>query len=291
MKTLTIVVPISSMAGKLNNLSSWLCEALDFDVEVRLVHDFHDEDTSREVQVLVKQLNNNDIIFIEMKFGSPGLARNHGLKGANSKWVMFVDSDDILELKQVFFLIERAQNNNQILVGNFRIVNLSDATEAASGKLTRSRVDLAMNPGLWRLILPLSLARQHSFTEHKMGEDQEYLLGLDIFSRDLYFSQNIIYTYYRNNPGQLTSNPEAVLDLSKIIPKTVAYVGKSKFRVGIFISIILVRQLATELKNTKMSRPRLLFKQIKETWDLKLIKKIQIVLAVLIVAWKLAVDV
>jgi len=290
MKTLTIVVPISSMAGKLNNLSSWLCEALDFDVEVRLVHDFHDEDTSREVQELLRKLNNKNIIFLEMKFGSPGLARNHGLKDANSKWVMFVDSDDILELKQVFSLIEQAQNNNQILVGNFKIVNLLDATEAAKGNLTRSRIDLAMNPGLWRLILPLGLARQHNFTEHKMGEDQEYLLGLDVFSKDLYFSQNVIYTYFKNNPGQLTSNQKAITDLSKIIPKTISYVRTSKPRVGIFISIILVRQLATELKNTKTSRPRLLFEQIKETWDLRAMKKIQIVLAVLIVAWKMVVD-
>ena len=119
MKTLTIVVPISSMAGRLNNLSSWLCEALDFDVEVRLVHDFHDEDTSREVQELLRKLNNKNIIFLEMKFGSPGLARNHGLKDANSKWVMFVDSDDYFDNSFCYdFDFNKILNNEFDLVTN-----------------------------------------------------------------------------------------------------------------------------------------------------------------------------
>ena len=290
MTTLTIVVPVTKMAGNLGNLRSWLLQIEAFDAKVVLIHDIQDEITAKELTELTAQINGKFVTYIDVKLGSPGLARNQGLMAARSKWIMFVDSDDNLNLKEAFGMIAQARNNNQILVGNYVTVTSLGITETRSIRRTSSRLDIAMNPGLWRMILPLDIAKSHIFTEFRMGEDQEYLLGLNIFERDLSFLENIPYTYFRNIPEQLTSNPDAVSELSKVIPLTFSYLKKSSYGNGFYISVVLIRQLLTELKNEKKSKSQLLLVRYRESKDLVITKRIQLILAFFLFGWKKTFD-
>ena len=286
MKTLTIVVPVSKMAGRLQNLKSWLWGAKNFDVRVIIVHDIQDENTSVDLRKLIKEIGNKNISYFEMKYESPGLARNHGLVEANSEWIMFVDSDDFLDLEQVFDLIRKSPNSKQILIGSYAIANIAKPEALPEIKTTKTRFDLAMNPGLWRIILPLRTASEHNFTPFRMGEDQEYLLGLDIFSKDLIFSNKVVYTYYTHNPTQLTANPQAISELGHIIPLTFSYLKKGSYRSGFYISVVLVRQIFTELKNQKGSKAQVLKKRIINFHRLGWLKQSQIMFALVIFIWR-----
>ena len=70
---LSVIVPISKMAGKLGSLKSWVKEAIKNDVQVILVHDYRDQETSDELSEFVRQVDSYAIAFIEGKFGAPGL--------------------------------------------------------------------------------------------------------------------------------------------------------------------------------------------------------------------------
>ena len=89
--SLSVVVPITLMHGKLEKLESWLKEIKDLPIEVLLIHDKRDNDTSFELQVLLKKLQNRKIVFKEGVYGSPGMARNAGLEGVSNYWTCFLD--------------------------------------------------------------------------------------------------------------------------------------------------------------------------------------------------------
>ena len=63
---LSIIVPISDMAGKLDLLKDWLQETYSECIEVFLIHDKKDEGTSIELKNLersIKKLNINASLF------------------------------------------------------------------------------------------------------------------------------------------------------------------------------------------------------------------------------------
>jgi glycosyltransferase involved in cell wall biosynthesis len=286
MRTLTIVVPVTKMSGRLQNLAQWLPEVKHYDVEVIIIHDIQDLNTSGELRNIIERESNTAISCRETKLGAPGLARNIGLATANSQWIMFVDSDDLLELKEVFNLLATRDHDNQILVGSFAIKNLQNIDAAPLKKLTRNKADLAMNPGLWRLIIPLKIAQQHRFTKFRMGEDQEYILGLEIFVRDLKFSRIAIYTYFKGDSEQLTNSEEAISELGQVIPITILYLQKSEIRSGFYVALILVRQILTEFKHRKDFVSKLQYRRIREVKKLGLIKKLQLIAALILITGK-----
>jgi glycosyltransferase involved in cell wall biosynthesis len=286
MKTLTIVVPVTKMAGRLHNLAHWLSEVKNYDAEVLIIHDVQDLSTANELKKIIENQHNSAISQKEIKVGAPGLARNVGLENANSQWIMFVDSDDLLELNEVFNLIATREDDNQILVGSFAIKNLNKINDNPLLSLTRNKTDLAMNPGLWRLIIPSGIARQHRFTKFRMGEDQEYILGIEIFERNLKFSNKVIYTYFKGDSEQLTNSGEAISELAEVIPITISYFQKSGFKSGFYISLVLMRQILTELKHRENFGSKLILRRMREVRKLGLIKRIQLMAALILVIGK-----
>jgi hypothetical protein len=143
-----------------------------------------------------------------------------------------------------------------------------------------------MNPGLWRMIFPTTIAQKHRFTEFRMGEDQEFILGVDFFNADVVFSQRILYTYFKGDAGQLTNSVEAISELSQVVPITISYLQKSNSKSGFYIAVVLLRQLLTEFKQAKGSKPQLLKLRFVDIGKLGLVKKMQLLLAILIITWK-----
>ena len=286
MRTLVIVVPVSKMAGKLENLSSWLPKVSNHDLEVIIVHDIQDSSTSSELKEIIGTISGAAISLVELKLGSPGLARNQGIERADSKWIMFVDSDDVVDLEEAFRLIAMSDRENQILVGSYATKNANRLEDALIPSITKTMFDVAMNPGLWRMIIPTEIAQKHQFTEFRMGEDQEFILGIDFFSTDVVFSQKILYTYYKGDAGQLTNSAEAISELSLVVPITISYLQKSNYQSGFYIAVVLLRQLLTEFKQIKRSRAQLLKLRFSDIRKLGLKKKIKFLIAILIFTWK-----
>ena len=286
MRTLVIVVPVSKMAGKLENLSSWLPKVSNHDLEVIIVHDIQDSSTSSELREIIRTISGAAISLVELKLGSPGLARNQGIERADSKWIMFVDSDDVVDLEEAFRLIAMSDRENQILVGSYATKNTNRLQDALIPSITKTMFDVAMNPGLWRMIIPTEIAQKHQFTEFRMGEDQEFILGIDFFSTDVVFSQKILYTYYKGDAGQLTNSAEAISELSLVIPITISYLQKSNYQSGFYIAVVLLRQLLTEFKQVKRSRAQLIKLRFSDIRKVGLKKKINFLIAILIFTWK-----
>ena len=248
-RKLKIVVPITRMSGKMGNLTSWLEQLPEDDFVITLIHDIGDKETAFELGQLIAKLKNERIVFQEVKYGSPGLARNVGLKELDFEWINFSDSDDLVDVRQILKMIENSSPETEILVGDYWI----DLAGKRRLKLDSTKRDpfkaVALNPGIWRMVFNQQTVRNVEFIEAKMAEDQFFLLQVKFFDRKVQFMSKIPYTYFANFQGQATQNRASITEISKVIPHTLKSLNASNDHSFKYIMVLYIRQILTEFTN------------------------------------------
>jgi hypothetical protein len=82
-----------------------------------------------------------------------------------------------------------------------------------------------------------------------MGEDQVFLARTKFWRKNFQFSNNIFYDYYVNQKGQLTTNFEAINDLTHSLNLMIDIEKDSR---SDFLRIACVRMAVTILKKSSM---------------------------------------
>jgi hypothetical protein len=83
-------------------------------------------------------------------------------------------------------MIKEGQDS-EVCIGRFQIRDL----RTLSVKVRRnasSRFDVAMEPGLWRMVIKTDIASETRFPPLRMGEDQVFLARLNLGKRRIYKS-------------------------------------------------------------------------------------------------------
>jgi glycosyltransferase involved in cell wall biosynthesis len=221
MGKLLIIVPVTKMANKLENLQTWLSKTTNQEVKILIVHDIADEPTSLELKEIVSKFSSLKIELIEKKLNSPGLARNLGLARANFEWISFVDSDDLVDVSELLNMISKSPLDAEIVIGNYKVSSSKGTKSMKTSEFIDPKMNVAMNPGIWRMIFRQEVIGMTRFSKYKMGEDQLFLLDIDFFRRSLFFSNLVPYTYFQNVEGQLTSDRQSVKDISNVVKETI----------------------------------------------------------------------
>ncbi len=246
-KSLCVIVPLTKMAGRFSNLESWLSASADPEMEIILVHDIQDSRTASELELLVKKQHHLDIKIIEGTFGSPGLARNAGLENSVSKWVTFWDSDDLPNTQNAFAAIANAYSETEVIIGNFTISYPGwESTFQHQERLE----SVALNPGLWRMIIRRTSLQGVSFCSTRMGEDQLFLIDLNLASKKIYFSDLNFYKYFQGESKQLTSNQNSVNEVEETLRLATDRLNENRMLRNVFSEIVLLRLLTTTIFRT-----------------------------------------
>ena len=219
MTLLSVVVPIREMGGKLAPLFEWVEVALNNGSEVILIHDFADSRTEYELSKFVNLHSTDRLIFISASFNSPGLARNEGIKRISGDYVAFWDSDDLPDVLQIVRLARECMNKDfEIGVGGFltldesnRVLNLYPTS------LQDSLQEIAMHPGLWRMVFKTSIVKNVKFTSLLLAEDQVFLAMLKPAQKRIMFSDQIVYGYVVKREGALTTRRINTSDLIEAV--------------------------------------------------------------------------
>ncbi len=213
---LTVIVPITNMAGRLQNLAKWIPIAVNNKIEIIIVHDISDSATQLELESLLSGFYSESIILTSGYYGSPGAARNQGLRLANSKYISFWDADDLPNPIQVYDSILNSKIDFDILIGQFVIRNHLDSDQIILPPKDNNVKSVAFSPGLWRMVFRREFIDKLSFKQLQIGEDQIFFAECLCLSPKFIFSNSVFYEYFRGVDGQLTRKYSARPDLIEV---------------------------------------------------------------------------
>jgi glycosyltransferase involved in cell wall biosynthesis len=221
MYEISAVIPVTKMAGKLKNLEETIVNSADTHIEIIIVHDIRDKDTSSEILKLIDGRSN--VKFLEGRYGSAGKARNAGIELANSKWICFWDSDDLPNIKNIGKLINKTEKDkNNLGYGSFELMMTRDKKKSVFHKHQRKTEIISINrfPGLWRWVFKRNLVDNNRFLEYRLGEDITFLCRLISLGGNISKFEGTVYQYTvgdKNQATQLWKESDSIAPVLKFI--------------------------------------------------------------------------
>jgi hypothetical protein len=241
------------MAGKLSQITSWMLTSLNYPIQVIIVHDIADLITGAELRELIRYNKLFNVIFIEGKYRSPGLARNAGIERATGDWYAFWDSDDNPFIENVMLALMETSFDDEIVIGKFNIRNYLKDSVRSDSIITTSFKSIAMNPGVWRMVFRSRIVHEVRFTNLRSGEDQVFLSQINFVEKNLKYDPKVFYEYGIEQDSQLTSSIQSLRDLpfasELILKNAIKDTGDMLF----FDLILMIRQQITLLRRGSFS--------------------------------------
>jgi len=206
----SIVVPISNMEGRLNQIKNWLPKASGVGFQTIFVCNNCNDNTFSELTEFSNSLNLSRVLILNSRSVGPGLARNEGLEQATGEFVVFWDADDSGNVHAINNLVSGADTKVDIFVCNYLVVDSAGhESERILGDDPKERMfELCMNPGVWRMVIRREFISDCSFGSSSMGEDQVFLARVLTKGPEFIFSKEVVYRYYTGLGTQLTSKKE-----------------------------------------------------------------------------------
>ena len=242
----TAVVPIHNSEGKTANLRDSIRQAKN--IKFVLVFDSCNDGTLREFSEIIENCEKLNVQAIYGEFGSPGIARNAGLHFVDSEWVVFWDADDNPNPDALVECVNTLDKKKfDMIVTQYSKTDFLSEKKLGRVSETRHKYQLVTNPGIWRIVFNARLAKEVSFPEFRMGEDQCFLAEILSKKPNLFFSPRITYSYSVGSPGQLTKNQLAKLELKRTITFTLRQALRTKHN-RLALGLMAARQIVSLAK-------------------------------------------
>lgn len=250
----TIIVPIHKVSSGIDHFSKWINDPNLSGGQLILVHDSSDEESFSPIVELCEGLDN--VIFIERKLNSPGLARNLGLEVADRGWVAFWDFDDLPNPTIFLELLQKTiSEGNLIGVGSFNTyVNEGGTNRKLEQKFRsespRNYSDLMVNPGLWRWVFARSLVGETRFQSVRRGEDQLFLAEIDAFENQITFFEDTVYSYFVGDEKSLSARPDLDIELLDVADKFLQLTKERNGKTALFSRVAFMSSSLTFVKRS-----------------------------------------
>lgn len=246
---LSAIIPVKSSTEDLTYFKDLIFNLRDTAIELIVVEDLECANRNQSLERILLAGPINQIRYLSGNFGSPGIARNAGLKIAKSDWITFWDCDDQPRVTQILDAIKNTAHNTEILIGQFLVKNQeSGEVNLEIGKCLAFD-DIAINPGLWRMVFRKKIIGRSKFSEFRIGEDQLFISQLDITNKIVQFVPAVFYEYTIGLQHQLTRQP---LQLKFLLEVSNAIYEKARTATDLstinFDCILITRQQITLLK-------------------------------------------
>ena len=106
---LSVIVPVAMGREPYDKFFSWLPLVAQQNLEVVVILDEFSQQVSPGFLTKIDACKSPSLLVLRGQFGSPGLARNHGLDKVSGRWIAFWDSDDLPNPSSFIEMIEQAQ--------------------------------------------------------------------------------------------------------------------------------------------------------------------------------------
>lgn len=233
--SLTIVVTVGNSSLNWHNVIKIAEKIQDARVFGVFVFDDPDFVTSEKLSRIISSKTNCRILFSSCR--NPGGSRNIGLDAAESKWIQFCDSDDMVSWNpSLLNALDSGYSTYDALVCSYSTEDT--LTGVRSAKHPTSLIDVTLNPGIWRWLFKRENIKSLKFHESRIGEDQFFLCNFLALNPKLYYLKDMVYTYRVNSSASLTSNFSNI-ELRETI-KAITQTPYNSVRLKFALSICLV---------------------------------------------------
>ena len=150
-------------------------------------------------------------IIVNKKSLGAGYARNVGIKKSNTKYIAFLDSDDVWAKNKLKLQVSFMEKNNiSFSHTSYHVINTNDkilSSRFAKKKIVFQDLITSCDIGLSTVILQSSLLNKNKLMFPKIKTKEDYVLWLRILKKIKNIrGLNLKLTYYRKTKGSLSSN-------------------------------------------------------------------------------------
>lgn len=251
MKKVSIIVPIYNEEENLRKCIESLIKQTYKELEIILIND-GSTDKSKEI---IESFKDKRIIAINKKNTGISDTRNIGINKSTGDYIMFVDSDDYLELDCIEKLIETAKkDNSEIVMFNYYLETPSKRIEIKLPKIEAKNLkedkDLLtkIHLGPCTKIFKTELIKDNLYPLNLKYEDVPFVVEAVIKASKISFVPNYLYHYVIKKSGETITRDERIFDIITICAivekklKQINYVNKTNF---------FVKLLSYYLKNSR----------------------------------------
>ena len=207
MKTvlLSVVMPVHRIDDRCSQIERIVMSISGLPIQLVIVQDNHFFDFNLFEKV--EGLNAEQISVVSGKFGNPGAARNFGLRYTTGTWTAFWDSDDSPNIPEFVNMVNFAETKDaNVVAGFFEGFDKEIRSKSIYLKFPTVflRLQILLNPGLWRFAFKTNSIKFIKFPELVMAEDQLFLMKRVQKISDICLYPEIVYRYLTNSPNQVT---------------------------------------------------------------------------------------
>lgn len=214
MYKLSIIIPVYNAQKKIEKaILSIINQTMDLGyIEVIFVDDCSNDQSVDIIQKYCNIYSNFKLIQLERNSGSPSRPRNYGVKEADSEFIVFLDSDDVLLENSCHLLYSEASKNNYDIVrGYLRVVKdgkafytnrlLKNDYMNASGKELVKKLIANQSTTVVGIYRKDFLLRNNiTFREDiRLGEDTLFLSECYAKTTRVQYIHNCIYEYVKRD--------------------------------------------------------------------------------------------
>lgn len=225
MEKVSIIVPIYNSENYIGNCIKSILNQSYKNIEMILINDGSTDNSEEICQSYAK--DNNNIVYIKQNNKGVSEARNLGIDVATGTYILFVDSDDIIDpnaTKKMVYALERWKT--QLVISCFRKIRNYDEIEKLNGSINRFKPNMILDDNEFydnfariffemqdlSLFTPWGKLYLHNILKENnikfppnihYGEDMWFNLQYYRYCKGVVILQEQLYLYLEMNPNSL----------------------------------------------------------------------------------------
>jgi teichuronic acid biosynthesis glycosyltransferase TuaG len=211
----TIVIPYKKNLDYLFSALTSIFQQSYRNFKISIIYDNEDKSDLHEIKkffknkVIKKKISYK--IIVNKKSLGAGYARNVGIKTSKTKYIAFLDSDDLWDKNKLKIQVNYMEKNNILFSHtSYHIINANNkiiSFRPAKTKILFKDLITSCDIGLSTVILKSSLLSKNKIFFPKIKTKEDYVLWLRIVKEiNIIKGLNKKLTYYRKTKGSLSSD-------------------------------------------------------------------------------------
>ena len=235
MTDISIIVPIYNAEKYLKTCVDSLINQTKKELEFILVND-GSTDASEKI---IKSYSDKRIKYYKNKNQGIGKTRNFGINKAKGKYIMFLDSDDYLDINACKELFKKAEEENlDLVINNFYRVDEVTKTqeeviiEPFKNTTLKDNKELLLNINLapWNKLYKTTLLKDNNikFVEDLKYEDAPFVVETIDKAKKIGHINKFLNYYVIHKNSETTVRDDRIYDIIEIVEKIRNYFSKRK---------------------------------------------------------------